>query len=578
MSKKTVQNLFSFRSSLIAAFLLFILVIIVGRLFFLQIMEGKAAKEAAQDQHSVYKKLLPSRGEIKIVDKTNEEAFVVATNIKKYLIYAVPEEIKNSKIIADKLAVEFGLDSKEVMEKFSNLSKKYVPLKKNINEEEQQKIKDLKLPGIYLDAEEARFYPQKNSLSQTLGFVGFRGDKKEGLYGLERFFEKELAGSSGELRQEKDTAGVWIFGSQRNLIPAEDGVNLILTIDKTIQFKSESVIKETVEKHGADSATVIVVDPKTGGILALAGYPDFNLNEYNKQENPGIYLNKAVTGNYEPGSVFKPLTIAAAINENKITADLTYVDTGKVVEPDGTVIKNSEGKVYGVQNMAQVLEQSINTGAIFAKEQIGNKTFLEYVKKFGFGKATGVELPESKGNLDSLKGDIKINYDSASFGQGISVTPIQLIQAFTAIANEGKMVKPYLVQSKIFSNGKIENTEKKVISEVLTSKTANIVSAMLVNVIENGHGKHAGVPGYFIAGKTGTAQVPRQDGKGYEVDNNIGSFIGFGPVENPKFLMIVRVDHPRSVKYAESTAAPAFGEIAQFILNYYQIPPSRPIK
>ncbi|MCX6797042.1 MAG: penicillin-binding protein 2 [Candidatus Doudnabacteria bacterium] len=578
MAKKTVKDLFSSRSSLTAAFLLLVLAIIVARLFLLQIIGGKTAREEAQNQHSIYQKLLPSRGEIKIVDKANQETFVVATNIKKYLVYAVPGEIQNSKIAADNLSAALGLDSKEVLEKISNQSRKYVPLKKQLSEEEQEKIKDLKLPGIYFDAEEARFYPQKNSLSQTLGFVGFKGDKKEGLYGLEKIFEKELAGTPGELRQEKDTSGAWIFGSQKNLTPAEDGVNLILTIDKTIQFKAENVIKEAVEKHGADSATAIVIDPKTGRLLALAGYPDFDPNEYNKQENPGIYLNKAVTGNYEPGSVFKPLTMAAAINENKITADTVFVDTGKVVEADGSIIKNSEGKVYGEQNMTQVLEKSINTGAIFAKEQIGNKVFLDYLKRFGFGKATGLELPESRGNLDSLKGNVQMNFDSASFGQSISVTPIQLVQAFTAIANGGKMMKPYLVQSKIFSDGKTVNIEPKIVSEALSAKTANTVAAMMVNVVENGHGKQAGVSGYFIAGKTGTAQVPRDDGKGYETDNNIGSFIGFGPVENPKFLMLIRVDHPRSVKYAESTAAPAFGQLAQFILNYYQIPPTREIK
>jgi cell division protein FtsI/penicillin-binding protein 2 len=188
---------------------------------------------------------------------------------------------------------------------------------------------------------------------------------------------------------------------------------------------------------------------------------------------------------------------------------------------------------------------------------------------------TGIELSEAKGNLDNLKADIKVNFHTASFGQGISVTPIQLIQAFTSVANGGKMVKPYLVQSKIFPNGKVENTKTKVVAEVISESAANVVSAMMVNVVENGHGKRAAVPGYFIAGKTGTAQVPKKDGRGYEENNNIGSFIGFGPVESPKFLMLVRIDHPRTVDFAESTAAPAFGELAKFILNYYQVPPSR---
>jgi cell division protein FtsI/penicillin-binding protein 2 len=224
--------------------------------------------------------------------------------------------------------------------------------------------------------------------------------------------------------------------------------------------------------------------------------------------------------------------------------------------------------------MTQVLEKSLNTGVIFAKEQIGNKTFFEYIKKFGFGKTTGIELPETKGNLDNLKANIAASFHTAAYGQGITVTPMQLVQAFTALANQGKMMKPYLVQGKIYPNGRTENIKPQELGQVVSEKTANMVAAMMVSVVENGHGKKAGVPGYYIAGKTGTAQVAGKDGK-YEENNNIGTFIGFGPVENPKFLMLIRIDHPRDVSFAETTTAPAFGEVAQFILNYYQVPPTR---
>ena len=262
------------------------------------------------------------------------------------------------------------------------------------------------------------------------------------------------------------------------------------------------------------------------------------------------------------------------MNENKLSADTTFVDTGSITI-DGYTIKNSDNKAHGVQNMTQVLDESLNTGAIFAKDQIGNSVFHEYVKKFGFGSLTGIELPESKGNLDSLKSNVQIDFASASFGQGITVTPMQLVQSYTALANGGKMMKPYIIQSKVYSNGDKENTKPQEVGRVISEKTANVISAMLVSVVENGHGKRAGVPGYYIAGKTGTAQVPKKDGKGYEKDNNIGTFIGYGPAEDPKFVILVRVDHPRSVQYAESTAAPAWGKLAQFILNYLQVPPTR---
>lgn len=576
MVRKSRPSPFGLRSSLVTAFLLLLFLIILARLFYLQVIVGSQIRVLAQAQHSIYKKLLPSRGEIKLIDQVSQETVPLATNIEKYLAYAVPQEIQNPKSTAASLAEVLGLAPEDVLAKISDTSRKYVPIKKQLTEDEQRKVEDLKLPGIYFDAEETRSYPQNELLSQVLGFVGYNQDnqtQKVGLYGLERNFQNELAGKSGELKQERGLGGEWIFGGERDFQPAEDGVNLVLTIDRTIQFKAESVLKDAVEKNSADSGSVLVINPSTGAILAMAGYPNFNPNEFNKQTDPKVFMNENVTGNYEPGSVFKPLTMAAAINEGKITPDTTYIDTGEV-KVDNFTIKNFDKKARGLQTMTQVLEQSLNTGVIFAKEQMGDKTFFDYIKKFGFGKLTGIELPETKGNLDNLKANIAASFDTATFGQGITITPIQLIQAFTAIANQGKMMKPYLVQSKIYSDGRVENTKPQEVAQVISEKTANTVAAMMVSVIESGHGKKAGVPGYYIAGKTGTAQVAGKDGK-YENNNNIGSFIGFGPVENPKFLMLIRVDHPRSVNWAETTAAPAFGEIAQFILNYYQVPPTR---
>lgn len=573
MLSKPADNFFK-RTAIVSVFFLLAFVIIGIRLFLLQIVNGKSARLLAEDQHSIFTKLLATRGEIKITDKFSQGPIIVATNIKKPLVYAVPESIVNPKETAIKLSGILKMDEKEILTKFEDLKRKYVPIKKQLTDAQQQAIKDLKLSGINFDYEDIRVYPENSLLSQTLGFVGYRDQSKEGLYGVEKYFEKDLAGKNGQIFQETGAKGAWVFGAARELTPPVDGTNIILTIDKSIQFKAETVLKEAVKKHGADAGSVIVADPKTGQILAMAGYPDFNPNEYNKEENPKVYLNQTVTGVYEPGSVFKPLTMAFAINENKITPSTTYVDAGKV-EIDGYEIKNSDLKAHGKQTMTEVLEKSLNTGLIFVKEQIGNQKFYEYVQKFGFGKPTNIEISEQKGNLDNLKANIKVNFHTASFGQGISVTPIQLIQAYTAITNGGKMLKPTLVKAKIWQDGKTEIINPKVVGEVISEKTANTVSAMMVNVVENGHGKRAGVKGYYIAGKTGTAQVSRKDGKGYEPDLTIGSFVGFGPVEDPKFLMLVRIDHPRDVKFAESTAAPAFGEIAEFILHYFNIPPTR---
>ena len=497
-----------------SAFLLLFLGVVVIKLFSLQVIHGKQARQNADAQHSIYQKLLPSRGEIGLVDNGTLQITPIATNLKSYLIYAVPQDIINSSLTANSLAGALQLDPKDILAKITSTDKKYVPLKKQLTDDEQQKIKGLKLPGIYFDSEDTRFYPENNLLSQTLGFVGYKdvSAQKVGLYGLERYFQNNLAGTSGQLVAEQDTGGALIFGAHRSEQPAEDGVNLVLTVDRTIQFQVESVLKEAVTKNGADSGSVIVANPKTGAILAIANYPDFNPNQFNKVTDPAIYRNEALTGNYEPGSVFKAITMAAALDEGKVTPETTYNDTGEIFV-DGFHIKNSDHKAHGIQTMTQVLDESLNTGAVFAKEQIGNQNFLKYLQKFGFGTTTGIELSEAKGDLSGLKGNIAVNYDTASFGQGISVTPIQMLQSYIALANGGKMMKPYIIQSKVYPDGKVENTKPQTVSQVISTPSANLLSAMLVSVVENGHGKKAGVPGYYIAGKTGTAQVPSKNGK-----------------------------------------------------------------
>ena len=574
LQRQTKIDAFGRRTALVTVFLLALFLVVSARLFFLQVVNGKETRLLAEDQHSIYTKLLAARGEIKITDKFSSEPYAVATNVQKALVYAVPAEIVDPMQTAIALASILQMDEKEVLARFEDKSRKYVSIKKQLTDEQQAKIKSLKLPGINFDYEDVRVYPEGSLLAQVLGYVGYKGDSKQGLYGLEGYFEKRLAGKNGELIQETGAKGTWVFGSNRDIITPENGSNLILTIDKSIQFKAESVIKTAVKKHGADSGSVIVVDPKTGAVLAMAGFPSFNPNEYNKAEDPKVFLNQTTIGAYEPGSIFKPITMAMAINEGKVTPDTTYVDPG-FLEIDNYTIKNSDGKAHGKQTMIQVLDESLNTGAVFAKDQIGNVKFSEYVKKFGFGQSTGIEVLESKGSVGNLKGNINVNYATASYGQGISATPLQMVQAYSALANQGKMMRPYLVKAIVLSGGKVEETRAQELGQIIDSKTADTISAMMVSVVENGHGKRAAVKGYYIAGKTGTAQVSKKNERGYEEGNTIGSFIGFGPVENPKFLMLVRIDNPRDVQYAESTAAPAFGEIAQFILNYLNVPTNR---
>lgn len=577
MAKTSFSHTITKRSVILVLAIVLIFTGLIVRLFILQVSSNAYYKAKAFGQYNVDKILQPVRGEIKIADRATGQAFTVATSIKKDLLYANPQIITDTGEYAKKVSGITGLTTDDILSKISDKTKKYVLLKRNLSDDESKKLKDLNLAGVGIDADTVRFYPENDFLSSVLGFVGYKGTDRAGVYGLEEAFDDELKGAPGSVSQEKDAGGAWIFAGKRDVTPKRDGDTLILTIDRTIQHQAEETIRAAVTDNSADSGCVAVMDPKTGAILAMASYPDFNPNEYNKVTDPAVFQNMVTSGNYEPGSVFKAITMAASIDAGKITPDTTYVDTGSV-EIDGYSIKNSDKKAHGKQTMTQVLEESLNTGSIFAKEQIGNKLFFDYVQKFGFGKPTGVEVKETAGNLDNLRANILVNYDTASFGQGITVTPLQMLSAFGAIANGGKMMKPYLVQTRITGIGETIQTKPTIEGQIISEDTASKVGGMLVGVVENGHGKRAGIPGYYVAGKTGTAQVSKKDGKGYEANINIGTFVGYAPVEDPKFVMIVRVNNPKNVLFAESTAAPAWGKLAKYIINYLNVPPTRAIK
>lgn len=567
-------NSYGLRIFLLLSFLTAFSALIGLRLFHLQVLNHDFYKALASDQHGLQKTIEPKRGNV-YLDSLVDGPLLAATNVEKTFVYASPKDLDDPLTAAAKLAPILDLSSKDILNRFATGNQNYLILKKQLSEEAATQIKNLKLPGIFLDEETTRFYPEGDLASHVLGFLGYDGDLRVGQYGIEGRFEENLAGTPGLLGIEKDLAGRWIAFAGRQMQPSQNGDDIYLTIDPAIQHRAQEVLEKSVAQHGADGGSVVVLNPKTGAIMALAAYPDFDPNEYGKAASIAVYSNPVISADYEPGSVFKPITMAAALNEDRITPDTTYEDTGSV-EVDDRTIKNSEPGGLGTQTMNDVLEKSLNTGIVFVEQELGHKLFRKYVENFNFGKTWGVEMPgEVRGNIDNLEKKGDVFFATAAFGQGITVTPLQLVTAFTAITNNGKLMKPYVVSKIVHPDETEEQAFPITVSEVIKPETAATLSAMMVNVVENGHGKRAAVPGYYIAGKTGTAQVAYKDRSGYDPDNNIGSFVGFGPVDDPAFLMLVRIDHPRDVKFAESTAAPAFSEIASFILNYLQIPPSR---
>ncbi len=557
-----------------------ILMLMFARLGYLQILQYGLYSLYASDSHEIAKKLLPTRGSIFVRDRTDGGLYPLATNRLSWSVYAVPKDIPEGERhrFVTAVTTTLEIDTDETFAKISKKEDPYEPLSKNISDDVINILKEAKLPGIGFVSQTVRSYPEKRIGGQLIGFVAPDGEGRvSGRYGLEGSLQDVLAGSQGSMQEETDAGGRRLSFGVSSVREAVNGSDVILTIDRGAQFEACDVIERAVHKHDADRGTLIVMDPKTGAVRAMCSYPDFDPSEYGKVKDLGDLNNPALLNAYEPGSVFKAFTMAAGLDAQKITPETTYVDSG-AEKIDTFTIKNSDGKAHGLQTMIQVLDESLNTGTIFVQRLLGKESFRTYMDRFGFGKKTGIELqPESKGTIASLakKGDVFAA--TGSFGQGLTATPMQLVAAYGAIANGGKLMRPYVVDEIVHADGRREKTKPQVLAEPITEHASRIASAMLVSVVEKGHGKRAGVSGYWVAGKTGTAQVSDPRG-GYLKDVSIGSFAGFAPVPDPRFVMLVRIDHPRDVQWAESSAAPVFGEMASFLLNMNRIPPVRPIK
>ncbi len=565
---------------LTAVWVVFVLcaVAVVGRMFWLQVWQHNDFSHLADQQHQLAEDIQAERGTIFTQDSRvavldEEHLFPVATNQQFYLVYAQTYAIDDPEAVATELNSVLDLPE-EVMSRITQqLAKQndpYEPLVHRVTEEKITALAALDLPGIAWEKEYLRYYPSEQVGSNVLGFVGWVDDELLGQYGVEGYFQDDLAGQEGYRYTARDAAGRPIAIAVGNERPAADGVDIVLTIDDAIQSFACNALNEGVKRYDADGGAVVVLDPQTGAVLAMCSNPTFNPNAYGEVEDASWYVNKAIFDPYEPGSIFKPITMAAALDQGAVTPETTYEDTGEVVIEPHT-IKNSDLQAHGIQTMVGVLKESLNTGMIFAMRQVGPNLFKEYIERFGFGEKTGIRLQtEQAGVIDSLQRRGEIYAATASFGQGITTTALQMVNAYAAIANGGILMRPYVIDRIISPDSTETITEPERLRRVIEPRTANVLSGMLVEVVRNGHAGKAGVDNYYIAGKTGTAQVA----EGGEYGNQtIHSFVGFGPVADPAFVMIVRLDHPTAARFSSDTAAPVFGKIAEFILQYYQVPP-----
>ena len=551
--------------------------LILGRLFQLQIINHNFNSPIINEQ------IIPaSRGRIFIREKEN--LFPLALNLNQYHLIVDPQLIREEDRVvevAEKLAPFLDIisqgqsqfikedsqtdDFKDFLLRLSKKDDRYELLRKDLTVQEFEEIKSFNLPGVSFNSVSKRYYPEMEFFGHLTGFTRIIDEKQQGQYGLEEFFDQGLTGIAG--RQIKKLSSLQIYRTVRK---AQPGVDIVLTVDRSLQFFVCNLLEKAIKDYKADSGSIILLSPKTGAILALANYPYFDPNEYSKVQDLSLFKNSTISDSFEPGSIFKIITMAGALDSSTVTPVSLFKDTG-FVKIDGETIHNVEDENFGTVTMTEVLEESINTGAVYVADLLGRESFRNYLKKFGFGGLTDVELSgEVAGDIDNLEREQLIYLATASFGQGIAVTPLQMVAAVGAIANSGQLMQPYIVD-EIIDGKKITKRKPKAIRSVISSSAAAMLSSMMVSVVESGYGSRAKVSGYLIAGKTGTAQVP-QSGGGYS-DEVIHSFVGFAPATDPEFAALVKIDNPQEERFAAATAASVFGDLAEFVLKYYNIPP-----
>jgi len=558
--------------------------LIVYRLFILSVVRHSSYFRTAQAQSESINNVL-ARGNIYFSDN-GSDTILAATNKKFPLAHIVPDQISSSdkEKAADSLSQIFSIDHEELRKKINSESSSLRVVARRISNKQLEAVKSLNIKGVGVSYETDRLYPGGEIGASVIGFLGYNAEgSRAGQYGVEEYYENDLLGKQPGLKglfALSDPFGAVNFiksvtshQSDKDPEPEFDRpMDIVLTIDKNVQNFIEDRLKDLFKKWEIEKGTIIVQEPDTGKILAMANWPSFNPNSYGNAK-PEHFLNKSTQEVYEPGSSFKPVTMSAGIDLGKITPQTSYEDKG-FVNIAGYTIHNFSNRVFGIQNMTQVLQNSVNTGTMFAENLIGDDNFLSYVINMGFGQKTGIDLPgEVSGDVANLYSGRKINYLTASFGQGIAVTPLQLVNAYSIIANGGKLMRPYIVDRIIKEGGEEVVTQPELVGIPITEKTAIKLQSMLVSVVDYGFDK-ARIEGYDIAGKTGTAQLPDGQG-GYSENDFIHNFVGFAPAYNAKFVILIKMDKPRGIQFAADSLSPVFKEVAAFLINYYNIPPTR---
>lgn len=566
------QPSFQSRIRIVAVCVFLVAVVFLVRLFSLQIINNNFYAEKADRQYISPSGNVFNRGDIYFSKK--DGSLVSAASVTTGFKIAInPKEIKDEKEIFEKLSPYLKMDEETFLAKASRKDDPYEEIATGLTKEQITEIESLKIKGLSTFKQNWRNYPSGNLASHSIGFLAYKGDDLVGQYGLERFYNDILS-------KPKNEAYVNFFAEvfsniKKTLSDTAKG-DIVTTIEPVVEHELQKELGSIMEKWTADQAGGIIINPINGEIYAMSGLPDFDLNNFKEVKNIGVYRNPLVENVFEFGSVIKPLVIAAGLDAGVITPKTQYYDSGSVVV-DKKVINNFDKKGRGTVTIQDVLSQSLNTGMVFTEQKLGHERFRNYMKSYGIGEKTGIDLPnETSGLIRNLESPRNIEYANASFGQGIALTPIEAVRAFSILANGGNMITPHLVKEIKYENGLSKKKEYPYTkTNILGKEATDTITEMLIKVYETyDSGRHK-MPNYTVATKTGTAQIAKETGGGYYDDRNMHSFFGYFPARDPKFLIFLYVKNPRGVKYASQTLIPPFNNLTKFLINYYNLPPDR---
>ncbi len=537
--------------------------VLAGRLAYWQTFGRAELLARATDQVRSDLVVAAHRGVIR-----DRNGAILATTVELRSLYALPARIPDKAAAAQALGVLLGRDPVPIRAALDS-GAEWLYIQRWLPEETANAIAALNMPGLGFQNEPKRLYPNDAIGASVLGFVNDNGD---GVTGVEGYYDAALRGTDGRLVVERDPANRDLAVGLREAVAPHNGVDLTLTIDLVAQTAAERELAAAMKKEHATSGSILVVDPTDGSIRALASAPTYDPAAV-RVADPEALRDRAIAWPYEPGSTMKAMTIAAALNEHVVKPTDWYNDVGYTVV-GGRKLNNALGKAYGPTTVAQILERSLNAGAAWVGQKVGAQRLSDYFARFGFGKPTGVDLAgEVSGTVRPLAEWYPVDVGTASFGQGVSVSPLQLAMAYAALANGGTLYRPYVVASRRDADGE-HRTAPVPVRQVVTPETAATLRDMLLSTVDDGIAHNAAIPGFSVAGKTGTAQIASPDGS-YLSDQYVSSFAGFFPADDPKYVVLVVLEKPQSRLLGTVTATDAFKGVAQDILRYARIQPDR---